>query len=196
MTSVHPELDWIHLPAGAEARSLWDCLHDAHLESLKSDRLERSLALTFDVPHLRKREELPEACRFLFNFSGVKSVRALRSVLWPGPAPETTGESHDEQQRLVKAYHAKGRDESISWEEIERDVSADPLQVHDADLAQGDQGVALRLQGWLEEANWWVILTVYAEQLVLARSDRVEFSLSLFEQLGQRYWEDFVRRAR
>ncbi len=38
-------IDWLNLPKMTQAVSLWDCLHDAEIVSLRSNLLERTMSL-------------------------------------------------------------------------------------------------------------------------------------------------------
>ena len=78
------ELDWTHLPHGVEAINLWSWLHDAMLEECESDPLARTLTLQIDSAHIREHRGLEEESRFVLMFRGVKSVRGVRSLIWPG----------------------------------------------------------------------------------------------------------------
>jgi hypothetical protein len=183
-------LDWMHLPPGIGPRSLWPCLHDATLESVHSDPLERSLSLSLDVSYLREHHGLPEDLRFIFFLSGVRSVRAVTFVHWPGPHPDTSGMSMEEQNRLVGEYQTKGREESVSWTAFEADVVETSFRVSDADLASIDNEIALHVQGFLDEEFWYESF-VRAEELTVRRSDNIEFGLNDLCRLGEGYWEQF-----
>src|SRR5262249_50862472 len=135
------ELDWVHLPSSSATRSLWTCLHDARLESVRSERLERSVTLSFDVWYIRDHHQLPEDLRFRFCLAGVRSVRAVTFVHWPGAGPGRDvllGKSYEEQTRLVDEYQSKGREESVSWTEFEEAVTPDAfLDLRHAELVTG-----------------------------------------------------------
>jgi hypothetical protein len=109
-------VDWVNLPAGLEETIIWACLHDANLQSIRTDALERLLSLEFEVTHLNEHKD---ALRFIFTLSGVESIRALKWQNWSGDFHAPTDVSYDENIRLVSEYKAKGREESVTWSDFE-----------------------------------------------------------------------------
>src|SRR5687768_16664933 len=105
MSESRVEVDWVHLPAGVEPRSLWSCLHDTELTAASSDIWNRSLVLEFNVLHLLEHHRLPDDLRFRFCLSEVRAVRAAAFV-YPEPPPPN-GVAGDCTSRV--------RDESVSW---------------------------------------------------------------------------------
>ncbi len=73
------DLDWVHLPAGVAAASLWCALHDARLYFIASDRLARTATLKFEIFYLDK-----AGGDVTFQFEGVTSLRVTRTAIWPG----------------------------------------------------------------------------------------------------------------
>ena len=188
-------LDWVHLPPGVQPRSLWSCLHDAYVRSIRSDTLERSVHLEFETPHLQGWRGTPEDLRFCFLLSGVSSVRVATCVPWPGPAPDVTGKPYAEQNRLIHAYQAKWREESVNWREFEERLSTGiSLEVLHAELAQNESSATLYLGGRLDYDEWHS-LYLRAAQISASRSDGEPFSLDALIALGDDYWEAFSERS-
>jgi hypothetical protein len=106
--------DWIHLLHGMQPLSLWSCLHDAHLRTVRSDILNGSVVLEFESPHLQGRRGIPDNTVFRFLLTGVSSLRAATYVNWPGLPPDLTDKSFAEQNLLVEAYQAQRREESTN----------------------------------------------------------------------------------
>jgi hypothetical protein len=190
-----PELDWTHLPAGSDAESLWDCLHDGELVSCHSDIINRAVTLEIKVHHLQgKSDDL----RFFLHLDNVESVRANGYYRWPGECIVPKGASREEESRIVEEYQAKWREESIGWLSLEGSLSTDPLQIYDAELARSNGKVALRLSGHLDGERFKDLsCSVFLRGIGISasRSDGQPFTLEEFMEMGRRYWEDFSRNA-
>jgi len=114
---------------------LWSILHDAELTCAVSDPLARRLTFTFDIPHIRKFLNLAEATTWYLIVDGVLWAKAASFELWPGPEPDMTGLTKDQQNDAASAYLAMGRILSIDWTAFESSLSARPLRISDARLA-------------------------------------------------------------
>jgi hypothetical protein len=71
-------LDWANLPQGAQTEYLDASLHDAHVVSIQSDLLKRSVSMHCDVEHLREFHLLPEGFQLILYLEGVQSARVFR----------------------------------------------------------------------------------------------------------------------
>jgi hypothetical protein len=67
-------LDWLNLPSTVSALSLWDCLHDAHVVSIQSNLLERSMTLRCEIEHLRSFCKLADGFQFIIHLGCVQSA--------------------------------------------------------------------------------------------------------------------------
>ncbi len=112
-------LDWTHLPEGTETISLWRSLHDGELRAIRSSLLDRTVRLEFSVDYVVTFHNLAEGLTFILLLEGVKSVRVVKWIPWPGDSSAPEGAPAKEQQRLVEEYHAKWRQESESWNAFE-----------------------------------------------------------------------------
>jgi hypothetical protein len=192
-----PEVDWTNLPEGVQEHSLWECLHDGELFSIRSDLLQRNVVLRFDVSYIRKFHALPLDMRFIFQLDGVQGVRVVRFVKWPGNFSVPNGVTREEESRLIAEYQAKWREESGSWSSVESSITADaPLDISDASLVTGqEEQVALKLTG--HDANdEYLEIFLRAERLDVLSSDNRRLGLEQFEKLGKAYWEKFVEKRR
>jgi hypothetical protein len=174
--------------------SLWHCLHDGHLLSVMSDRLERMVVMNVDVPHLRERLGAAEEMTFHLRFDGVQSVGAAGSVVWPGPPPViAAGMPHAEQHRLVDEYQAKWREESIDWDFFEASLTpaGERLGVAVARLDRNEKSLTLCLQGNHSRDDRLHEVCIRATRISVGRSDGVPFGLDEFIALGEAYWRDF-----
>jgi hypothetical protein len=195
----HPDsvkLDWVNLPSGVATISLWDSLHDGELTAVRSDLMDRSLSMEFQVHHVLDFHKLPERLSFIFAFVNVTSARATRWQKWPGQIRELKGLPYEEQTRLISEYQAKWREESDSWQSFEKRLATghvDAPDIYNADLAQSDNAVAFRIEVNMEEQGFQVI-TVAAQNLSIRRSDGQLLSLEAFLQLGADYWTAFANR--
>jgi hypothetical protein len=123
--------DWLNLPQGTETIDLWACLHDAHVVSVRSNLLDRTMTLTCEIEHLRSFNGLPEGLKFVLSLDGVQSARVLRYAIWPGEFAIPTGVSREEEARLVADYQAKSREESVTWSVFEAAIMRENEQVLD-----------------------------------------------------------------
>lgn len=185
-------VDWLHLPAGVSDLSLWEGLHDAQIIAIQSNLLARTVTLNLEIEHLRIFYELPLDMQFLFRFEGVQSARVLKYSVWPGAFSVPKGVSKEEEARLVAEYQAKWREESVSWEELEKSVTTEHKQVvdiSDATLAVAENGsVALRIVGLFNYTTYHEVF-LRAERLTIFRSDAGELSVSDLLKLGEVYWD-------
>jgi hypothetical protein len=188
--------DWIHLPRGTKARSLWESLHDAELLSCESDLLNRTVRLRFRVFYLVK--DYPDIV-FAFDLQEVTSVRADISVRWPGGCVRPNGASPEEWSRLIDEYQSKWRNESLSWDALESSLPTNPLEVHYSELATGADGRTLRMEGFLKGDKYDdIFCKVFAafNGLAVSRSDGVDIDFKEFCRLGEVYWDAFAKRRR
>lgn len=192
-------LDWLNLPSGAIAVSLWDSLHDAQVVSVRSNLLGRTMNLSCEIEHLRTFHKLDEGFQFILHLEGVQSARVLRYAMWPGGCSIPDGLSVEEQRKMVAEYQAKWREESASWNEFESRITREDEQVFDisdAALATPKGGsVALKLCGHLNYATYHEVYLRF-ETLKISGSDGKQFELEEFQRLGETYWEAFSNRPK
>jgi hypothetical protein len=190
--------DWLNLPSGATAVSLWDSLHDANIVSIRSNLLERSMVVSCEIEHLRSFHRLGEGYEFILSLEGVQSARVLRYAIWPGECSSQAGLSYEEQQKVVAEYQAKWREESASWSDFESGITRENEQVFrisNAELITSRSGiVALKLSGHLNHATYHELF-VRSETLKISGSDAKQFGLEEFQRLGETYWEAYSQHA-
>ena len=85
--------DWANPPQGAETEHLDASLHDAHVVSIRSDLLKRSVSIDSDVEHLREFHHLPEGFQVILDLEGVQSARVFCYSIWPGEFSVPSGVS-------------------------------------------------------------------------------------------------------
>jgi hypothetical protein len=189
--------DWLNLPSGVSALSLWDALHDAHIVSIRSNLLERTVTFACEIEHLRSFHHFDDGFKFILALEGVQSARVVRYAIWPGGCSIPPGISREEERKLVVEYQSKWREESASWNEFEAGISRENeqvLDISDAVLATSHTGAAaIKLCGHLNYAVYHELF-VRLEALKLSGSDGKQFELQEFLKLGEGYWEAFSRR--
>jgi len=190
-----PIVDWVNFPEGIPTFSLWDALHDGDLLSIESDLLARTVTLRFDVDYVRDFHHLPEGTQFVIIVNGVRSVRSLRSVPWPGGCPIPPGTPNEQQSIIISEYHRKWREESQSWTDFER-LTSDPygLEVSVANLGLGPDAVALQL-GLLVARDSYVEAYIRGEGITFYAGEK-QATLEEFVALGEAYWEAFADRGK
>lgn len=191
-------LDWLNLPPAASAVSLWDSLHDAQVVSIRSNLLDRTMALTCEIEHLREFFKLDDRFRFNLNLEGVQSARVLRYAVWPGGCSIPDGLSVENQRRIVEEYQAKWREESSSWADFESGITRENEQVfdisHAAITASSDGPAALKICGHLNYATYHQVYLRF-EKLRVTGNDGRQFELEEFLRMGEAYWAARSRRA-
>ena len=121
--------DWLNLPPASHPLSLWDCLHDAEVVSIRSSLLQRTMELVLEIEHMREFHHLGDGFQFQFQLEGVQSARVLHSAIWTGEFSVPPGVSREEESRLIQEYQAKWRQESASWKGFETAVTGKHDQV-------------------------------------------------------------------
>jgi hypothetical protein len=183
--------DWVNLPAGISDVSLWDGLHEAQIISVQSSLLDRTVTLNLEIENLRIFYQWPLDMQFVFRLEGVQSARVVTYSIWPGPFAVPPGVSKEEQERLVAEYQSKWREDSESWTDLEKAVTAEHKQVIDivdARLAtEMDGAVAVRIMGLLNYTAYHEIF-LRAEKLTISRTDAGELSIAELLKLGEAYW--------
>jgi hypothetical protein len=185
-------VDWEQLTHGISEVSLWTGLHDAQIIAMQSNLLSRTVTLNLEIEHLRIFYELPLDMQFLFRLEGVQSARVMKYSVWPGAFKLPAGVSEEEEARLIAEYQAKWREESGSWEDLEKAVTTEHKQVLDISdatlaIAQNDT-VALRIVGLFNYTTYHELF-LRAERLTIFRSDAGQLSVSDLLKLGEVYWQ-------
>ena len=185
-------VDWVQLPPGVSGVPLWDGLHEAHIISIQSNLLERTVTLNVEIVNLRIFYQWPLDMQFVFRLDRVQSARVVKYSIWPGPFAVPPGVSKEEQKRLVAEYQAKWREESVNWGDLEKEMTAEHKQVidiSDAALATEKGGaVALRISGLLNYTAYHEFF-LRAEKLTISRTDAGELTVSELLKLGKAYWD-------
>lgn len=189
--------DWLNLPSGASAISLWDALHDAHIVSIRSNLLERTVTVLCEIEHLRSFHHFNDGFKFILGLEGVQSARVVRYAIWPSGCSIPAGIAREEERKLVEEYQSKWREESASWNEFEAGISRQNeqvLDISDAVLAASHtSGGAIKVCGHLNYTVYHELFLRF-EALKLSGSDGKPFELREFLKLGEAYWEAFSRR--
>lgn len=191
--------DWVHLPVGVQAESLWTTLHDARLYFAGSDRIARTATLRFEIFYL------DDNVTVTFNLEEVTSLRVTRAAVWPGEYERPEGISRSDESKLIAEYHSKWREESMGWGELEAllgsnnldasDDEKDYLDISNADFVQSGAEVALHIQGFLLSADLWHELYLRGSRHHVVSSDGSILSLEHLTELGQSWWNGFGKEA-
>jgi hypothetical protein len=188
-----PIVDWVNFPEGIPTFSLWDTLHDGDLLAIESDLVARTVTLRFDVDYVRDFHRLPEQTQFVIVVNGVRSVRSLRSVPWPGGCPIPQGMANAQQETLIAEYHRKWREESQSWADFER-LTSDGLEVSNATLGRSSDVAALRL-GLLVAGDSYVEAYIRGEGIAFYIGER-PVTPEEFVAVGEAYWDAFAEKRK
>jgi len=142
-------LDWKNLPKNTETRYLGMALHDARVESIKSNFLHRSVVFKFVMPHLAHYYRFPNGHHFVLRFDGVQSARVFRYERYPdGFLFPVSGEQND---AVTAELQAHWREESLSWRDFEASITKEYEQIFDifdAQLASGNNVLSIRISGY------------------------------------------------
>jgi hypothetical protein len=180
--------DWTHPPPGVEPISLWEALHDGELMSIVTDRLDRSVRLSVVLPHLNERLSLPEEMLFTFSFRGVRSLRGTAFRLWPGEYVRDPSHSRSDEEAAIRAFHAKGREESVGFDELESSIANWGFSVLNAEMIEGRDEQSYFFRGTAGEDEISYTLILRAESLTIERPDGVSMSLGELLRIGEEVW--------
>lgn len=185
-------IDWVNLPTGTKIESLWCSLHDAVLRSVRSNLLERTVAFDFEIFYIQEHHNLQNDVSFIFTLKGVTSVRANTFAVWPGIFTMPPNISRVEQEKLVKEYQSKWREESISWNDFESVIGSKiaTFVVSNSELALKNDNLALYIDGHLNNDKYYSVF-LRADKLLIQQSDGKPLTLEQFRKLGEEYWEAF-----
>jgi hypothetical protein len=179
-----PIPDWIHPPIAVTPRTLWPLLHDATLEIARGDHGERAALLQF--VGVNGSDE--DSGRTSFHFESVASLRASVYKLPSQPFAERQGETREERNARVAHYQALGREESLSWDQLEKTINDNGLLIADADLLSQPSGVALRLQGHDQGAGLYFVVVIRSLALKVFDGSNRESSLEDLLLRAESHW--------
>ena len=189
-----PLPDWIHLPAGVEAISLWTSLYDGRLSRVATNALARTATLEFDVYYLWKFHGLPRETRFQLEFEEVSSLRTTRLMRPSVGFLEIVGEEPRHRAQRLHDHHNTWRKESIAWNAWEREVgSGEGYEVSQAELAS-DSNVASVHIGGFNEAAVFTDIYLTAGRLKFYLNGKTPLTIDEFLEVGGKYWKAFGKR--
>lgn len=180
-------LDWTNLPPDSNVQSLWVCLHDAEIKSIKSDLLRQYVVLEIEAFYL------PDDLRVFLQFDEVASAR-VNKYQRPYESLLTPGMSAREINDIATPWVGKWREESMGWLEFEAAYETDTFTILEADLATGEKDITLKLDGFLNGDKYddlWCSVFIRAKSISLSRSDGEDLSWAQFIELGGQWWESF-----
>lgn len=195
-----PRIDWSHAPPEVEPSDAPGVLfHDGDLVELRTDARERAAFLAFDVPYYAGLGLVPEGVRFELTLTGVRSLRA--SITQPPiePFPEgPPGETRAARSARIDAWHELWHEVSIDWDEAERAVNADELDLRTGTLLESADGAALQLHGVVAlrgRDDTPLTLVIAGDAIRWSRSDGAPWSEAQMGAICEAYWDDFAERG-
>lgn len=177
--------------------SLWTCLHDGELQAIFSDLRTQTVTVTVHVPHIGGNYGIPEDVRFLITIGGVRVTLAGRYCR-PFAFERSPGVTREEECRLIDEYRRRWRSESMAWTEFELALSDNPMDISNASLFTKEGVVILTAVGNLHGDQYDDVCCEFyllGSSIEAARSDGQPFSVTDLIRYGERYWEDWSRRA-
>ena len=181
--------DWLYLPKYVSAESLWSCLHDSSLNFVNSAPVERTASFGFSIAYLQGFQGIPADAIFEFRFDEVQSIRSTCFVLPPIPFEELPGETREQRGARIARWQGRGREESAAWRSIEERLTQEAFDVVDAELAEGGQTVALRIQAVSDVDGRLYAIFCRATSLQVVRSDGCILAVRDLIACGQAYWD-------
>ncbi|MBL8025064.1 MAG: hypothetical protein JNL74_01565 [Fibrobacteres bacterium] len=190
-SETNKDIDWIYLPVNTQHQDLSVCLHDSAFYSIKSDLLNRTITLIFDVCYIREFHKLPEDTLFKFILTEVTSTRVTTFAVWPGKFEVPKNISREEEHRLIKEYQAKWREETCDWNNFESLINKNnTFDIADAEIAIGEFNLTLQLNGRLNNNDYHTAF-IRASKLSIQDNRGKVFSLEDLIVLGKDYWQTF-----
>lgn len=177
------------------SRSLWTALHDGRIVEIVSDLMARTLTIAVLSPHLAEHAGLPDTARLRLLFERVRSVHASTFRHWPGECESQTGKTWAEKESIVAAYQAKGREETVSWDEVERTAATvDDLHILEAELDQAEDLTTVSMSCHTSDA--WFGIRVTAGVFGIDGTDGFPEGMEAVVALGEGYWKAFGSDSR
>ena len=183
------------LPANAESKSLWSCLHDGEIDSCQPDLTNRNIQFECKLSHLLNESE--QDLKFLLLLEEVTSVRALVYFRSEENFSVPKDVSREEQCRLVEEYQSRWREESIAWKDFEKNLPANPFSISDADIVTDENQTTLKFGGHLDGDDYddlYCTIIARGSKIKASRSDGQDFSFEELVMLGENYWNSFGKR--
>lgn len=142
-------LAWRNLPKNTQIQYLGMGLHDARVESIKSNFLHRSLVLKFVMPHPRALLSLSEwpILRPSIRRRPICTGIPVRTL----PLGFSFPVSWEQNDALTAELQAHWREESLSWRDFEGSITIEYEQIFDifdAQLATGNDVLSIRISGY------------------------------------------------
>src|SRR5580704_10380383 len=109
----------------SEPVSLWECLHDGSMESLKSDPMARMLTIVVDSSFHWDFHKLPAETRFRIVGENVRIAEVFEFEPWPGATEPAHGTPWNESQEQRQRDYEKGRLISADWKSFIAHVETD-----------------------------------------------------------------------
>jgi hypothetical protein len=112
-------------------------------------------------------------------------------AIWPGKFAVPKNASREEEDRFIKEYQSKWREESLDWNDFEKSLQKKECSftVLDPEFASSDQAASIRIGGLLNDKYHNVFIR--ARKLTIDRSDGKSLKLDEFIKLGREYWQAF-----
>lgn len=186
----------IELLENSEPLSLWECLHDGSIESLKSDPMARRLTIVVDSSFHWDFHKLPAETRFRIVGENVRIAEVFKFEPWPGATEPADGTPWKESQEQRQRNYEKGRLVSADWNDFIAHVETDEdYEIMNAKLSV-DKSLCLLNLGIMSYPNSnYRDVKVHAEHFRFNVGER-EVSLQEFQQFGSRYWDNFAQKSK
>ena len=174
----------------SEEVSLWECLHDGHVEAVSSDPMARTLAIRMDVSFHREFHGLPADTRLKIIGEGVRILGAFEFEPWPGA---TTPPVPEEQRR---ADASKGRLISRSWPDSIAQLNADENHfISNCELSFSIATSVLSLGVVTYQDPSYIEVRAHADRFRFFVGER-ERSIEQFQEFGAAYWNDWSAKSK
>src|SRR5271154_6520136 len=105
--------------------SLWECLHDGSIESIKSAPHARMLTIVVDSSFHWEFQRLPAETRFRIVGENVRVTEVFGFEPWPGATESVHGTPWDEAREQRRRNYEKGRLVSADWNAFIAHVETD-----------------------------------------------------------------------
>ena len=180
----------------SEPVSLWECLHDGSMESLKSDPMARMLTIVVDSSFHWDFHKLSTETRFRIVGENVRIAEVFEFEPWPGATEPASGTPWKGVQEQRKRDYEKGRLISVDWNAFISQIETNKgYEILNAELSVDKPHCVLKL-GIVSNLNSnYREVKIHAERFHFNVGEH-EVSPQEFQEFGSVYWDNFAQKSK
>lgn len=179
----------------SEPLSLWKCLHDGSVESLKSNSMVRTLTIVVNSSFHWDFHKLPAETRFRIVGENVRITEVFEFEPWPAATEPAHGTPWNESQEQRRRDYEKGRLISADWNAFIAHVEThEDYEIMTAELSVGKPLCVLSLEIMSYPNSNYRDVKIHPERFHFNVGER-EVSPQEFQEFGSVYWDNFAQKS-